>query len=671
VRIAAAASGVVLAVLAAASAVDQAYFANAVAIAWRIPGDGGPVVIGESVEHDVSIPSDHRPIARYVGFWRVAEHGPTRAMPALDAVVRARMSIPPGPARGLMVLTRARWEITADGRTLGPDDRLGPGNHALAIHWHGTLDRNTRFELAYDDGDPVPRSALHLPGDRGEGDWPSSRWSMWITAVLLALVLGALAARVAMAETPTLARERWLTVATLLVMLVGVGLRAYDLEIEPHPLENFDEYFNVWNGWSLVEDGSSRGWSAWPTAYRPADVETDAIRFWGTPMTVVSPYFENLPLMHVLVGIACHLGGADDWHDARVAHGRWIPVLLGALTIWLLVRVGRRLVPSGPGPWLGALLWAATPTLVIQTRVIKEELVVVPLALATLLFFLRWRDDGRRDRDLWLAATCAGLAILAKIPGVMLVPGLIMLVVATAGARQGARAAVVATLAGGVPLAALLAAFGPAAFLAASGAQTSGRGVHFNLYSRFLDVFQVNGWFMGRGWLLFLWVAAVAALYEWRPKQRAIIAVPAALYFVAIGVGAGNNTLGWYLLPIVAYLCIPAGAFLGALYERPDLMRGVLFGVLFVMYTLNFAHPISWLTDTRTAGWMRASVLVAVTVLTVPYCLAQVWPGARPLARGTFVASFAATLTFAASVVLRWEELWPEYHNMDRTLFFP
>lgn len=671
-----------LAVLAGGMIVDAAYFGNAVVIDWRIPArsdrlrlpgapaapDLDPIVIGTSVEHDVSIPSSHRAITRYVESWRVADHGPPHEMPALDAMVRARLTVPPGVPRGLMVRTGDRVELVADDVVLERTDRLAPGAHEIAVHWSGELDVGTSFELCFENGEPVPRALLHPPRTFSDGEWPPSRRWFWTFAVMLAAVLATMTARATSASTPALARSRALAIATLLVVLFGGSLRAYDYDLEPHPLENYDEYFNLWNGWSLLEDGSSRGWTQFGAAY-PIGTRFEELSFWGTDLVVVTPYFENPPLMHLLAGAAAHIGGATDFRDARVAHGRLASLGLSVLTIWLLIAVTRRFVRVGPAPWIAGLLWAAIPTLVLQTRVIKEELVVVPLALGSLLAFMRWRDEGRAPRDLAVAAVCAGLAILAKAPAVALLASLVVLVALERSWRSARHAALVGALAGIAPLLLFVLFEGLPTFLAAQAAQTSMRGMHFNLFPRFFDVMQVNGWFVGRGWVIFLWLAAMSAMASWRPAHRAALAVPLTAYLVSIGVASANFTFGWYLLPIAAYLCIAAGTFLGDLYERPDLLRGALFGLLFVMYTLNFVAPATWMG--RPDPYIRPLVTIAVLALTAPYAIAQLWPSWRPLARGTLVVSGTVTGVIFASIVLRWEELWQTLHNVDRDLFFP
>lgn len=655
---------VAAAVLAVGVTIDRLHFAHGVSVEWRARVNGEVTTIAETVEHDPRFRNHHRALARYVAGWTVAEHGIPTERPPLDAVVRSAIRIAPGASRGITARSHEEVEISVDGRPLAPTDRVAPGWHRLEVHWSGSLSEANLLELQWENGDLVPRSVFHPLG----GSWPASRSGFWVIVLVLAAAFAGLALRAERPESRGLRRERWLHVVTLLVVVWGTGLRAWQYDTEPEPLENYDEYFNLWNGWSLLHDGTSRGWSAWPGAYS-YEVDREVLTFWGTDLTVVSPYFENPPLMHLLVGAVTHAFGTESYLDCRVEHGRLVSLALSALTIWLLVLVGRRLTPSGPAPWLGALLYATTPTIVIQTRIMKEEMLVVPLALGALYFFLRWRD-GRATRDLALAAVCAGLGVFAKIPAAMLVPGLAMLVFATGDVRAGARALVWGAGLGVILTLAYMLWQGPAAFHAASGAQVHGRGLYFNIYPRYFDVFLIDWWMIGRGWLLFLWLAALSTLYTWPSAKRAVVAVPLAVYVAGLGVAAGNYTHGWYLLPVVAYLSLAGGDFLAQLWERPDLMRGALFGLLFVMYTLNLVFDPSRLLAYDFPA--RPVIMGTVLFLLVPYCLVQIWPDRfRATARTALLASGLFALGMCATVVVRWEVLGPVFRDIDRHVYFP
>jgi hypothetical protein len=398
---------------------------------------GNEVEVARTVEHRIEIPNEHRPFSRYVQSWPFDRIPVPRGLPRLDAVVSARLEVPPDRA-GWSVGVRSpnRTSVMIDGAPL-PESGLTPGWHRVDATWPGA----PPIEFAFTWGsagvmEPIEREHL-VPL---EGSWPPARVWLWTLALTLAALLAWQLWRIALADRD---RRRALVaaLATAAVLLAATAYRAFDYDVMPEFRENGDELFAMWDGWSILHDGTTRGWSLWSGVYAGSGVETERHEIFSQTWYVISPYFEHPPLLHLLVGAANHLGGTDDWQEVRLRHGRVVPILLSILSVWLVVLVGRRLDPRGPAPWLGALLLAIIPTIVLQTRVIKEEALVAPLGLGMVYFFLRWRE-GRKTRDVVFAALCAGAAALAKVTGVAFVPALVMLIAAEKESKRTAWMAV-------------------------------------------------------------------------------------------------------------------------------------------------------------------------------------------------------------------------------------
>lgn len=642
---------------------DVLHFRNAVSVEWRTEHEDETLVVARTTEHDLRFPNDHRPLARYVQHWRVAEHGLPRSIPRLDAMVRARLFVRDPGGRAIAVRSDDHVDVSVDGARYEEATRLAQGWHWLEVHWTGTLRPTTSLELVWQGDDPIERSAL-FPA---YGDWPETRRSFWLWVLVIAAAAAALAARAGVATTLELRRSRLLPLATLAVLVWGTGLRLWDYTVEPEFRDNYDEYFDMWNGWSLLEDGTTRAWSAWPATYAGSDAEMEHYPYWGIPLGVVSPYFENLPLMHLLAGAACHIGGTSDYRDCHHADGRLAAIGLSTLMMWLMIAIGRRVVPSGPGPWLGALLFGTLPPLVLQTRVVKEDLAVAALVLGLVYFFLRWRDDGRKRSDLAAASVIAGVALMAKLPAMMLIPALVMMVASTRDHRAALEALGMSLGAGLLVFVPFVAWQGFDVFLVATGGQFGSRGAHFLHFPRFFDLMMINSMSFGRGWAIFVWLAAVGGFYTWPPERRAAITVPLVVYMVAIGLAAGNYSYGWYALPIFALVVIPAGAFLGELWRAPDLLRGGLFGVLFVMYSVHFLAEPELFTDGTMTPFVRRLVMLVSVALVAPYCLVQVWPRFQPTARFAFAVALVVALYAQASLVVDWEELGPLHRTIEHT----
>lgn len=632
------------------------------------------VLVDTTTEHRAGFPNVYRPIARYVNGWPHDEMPRLTGLPRVDAALRARIEIPDGPPLHLGADVDASARIFADGEPCPPERALAPGPHDLWIHWEaaprphpprGRAADSAHFELEWGPGPnptaAVPATAL-TPAD---GSWPATRVLLWALGLPLLLIFCFLAWR-AVAATGHLERaRRWGTALALGLVLIATAYRSFDYSVMPELRENGDELFATWNGWSLLEDGTPRGWSLWAGSYTGSDVHVETVEAWSLRWHVITPYFEHPPLLHVLVGAAAHLGGAEHWLDSKLAHTRIVPIALMALSTWLLILVARRYCPEGHAPYFGALVWAVMPIVSMQGRVIKEESMLVPLGLAMVLFFLRWREH-KKTRDLVGAGICAGLATLAKIPAVVWVPAVTMLV----AAEQRRRRDMWMVLGVGLAAASLVLVYAAAidieVFFLTQGKQ-GGRPTHWNLFARFLDHAQINHNHVGRGWILFLWVGFLFSVWRRGWRQAAALTVPLTTYLCAIAIGSGNWTFGWYSMPLYPFLCIGAGDFLAELWKKPTLLKGTLFVTLCVFYTLNFT-----LDDSAKLAvewpWIRRMVTVVTAAFLAPYALVQVWPRRRDLLQLARASTLFALVTFVVAsgwFTVHYDTIYETHHDYD------
>lgn len=664
-----------LALVGAATGIDRAYFTNGITVSWRqqdpaITEGQRDFEVARTVEHRVSFESSHRPLARYVQGWNY-ERLPPPMTPPIDAMIIARLEIPEGPHRFVDARGSGRRSVIVDSAPV-PEDGLAPGTHWLEVWWQDrSPGRATSFELMWgttaDSLDPIPREHLRP----AIGAWPASRTAFWIVASLVAIVASLWLAS-ALSVSGFSRRRRLEALATLSVIGLALAFRLFDYDVMPQYLENGDELFALWNGWSILHDGTPRGWTLWPGSYGGQPITMTTLSMHGVEWHVIEPYFEHPPLLHLFVGAAAMLGGADDWSHARLVHGRLVPIALSALTTWLVIALTRRFdgrqSASSPAPWLAGLLYAVIPTIAIQGRVIKEEAILTPLAIAAVLCFVRWRDDGKRTRDAVLAAVLAGSCMLAKVTGLAVVAALVMLFVTERSHREAVRAGAI-----GAAVASLFPLFGAVVnwqvFVETQRLQ-GGRPTHFNLFLRFFDDGMINMTLIGRGWLLFLWLATAAtALARPRRDTTAIYLVP-LFYMAAIGLGSGNWTYGWYIMPLIPFLCLGAGRFLADLWQSPDLFRGALFTLTGVMYGFNFVlDPL----EARQAGnWpdIRRHVTLLLAAMLTPFALSSAYPRMQSLGRAMVVLWVAAMVALSGWFVTRYEVFYDDYRDFDRDAYF-
>lgn len=630
--------------------------------AWFASGRGERIELARTVEHRVAFPNAHRPSARMLAAWDFRRLGMSNEQPPVDATLSARITIPSG-GRRLLIDAEGMTELRVDGRVVSVDDVIPEGSHALEIDWRCDDERGPRFLLRWAQGEgeqtlveDVPQRAL-VPGD---GSWPSTRIALWVVGAL-AIGLVATLLFLALRDERRHARRHVRTLATIGVLALAFGFRAFDYDVSPGPRDNEDELFAMWDGYSLLNEGVSRGWTLWPHLYMERGPEVGVVtveQYVYRPFHVVSPYFEHPPLLHLLVGAVGTLGGAEDHLEMRHAHGRLVPLAASVIVVLLIVAIGRRLDRTSPAPWFAALLWGCLPWIALQTREIKEEVAVTPLALGMVLAFLHWRDHPDRVRDaasprarrwLVLAASLAAAAFLAKVTGLALSVALGILVARVGRPRDVGVVALAAVVA--VSMLCLYgAALGWDAFLYAQETQ-SGRPVHFNIFLRFFASPQINYSVVGRGWLLFLWLASMASFFSRNRRDTAVLVVPLFAYMGAIGLGSGMWSYGWYMTPLLPFLCLAAGGFLADLWREPELGRGAVFVLTLVLYSLNFATSEGYFfqpeIDTHETRRMLAAVLVA---LLGPVALSQAF-GWKSVGRVTVVAGLVTVVIVSIAFV--------------------
>lgn len=628
-----------------------------------------------TIEHRPSFPNRHRALSRIAQNLDFETHGVPDGLFPFRARIVGSVTLERGGRLSASVAPSDSLTLRVDGEEVGDGVRLGAGTHAIDARWSGHLGRPTRLEWTL-DGESIANTAWRPPPET----FNPYRWALWILGVL-GLVLFSALAWWASGASGAVGRRRWATAAFGVILLLGLGLRLTDYAVMPEMLENDDYLFATWNGWSLLEDGTSRGWSMWYQRYGDR-VEHEAVPYFTTQgggWRVVSPYFEHPPGMHLLVGLAAHLGGAEHFTHARLKHTRLVPIALAGVTLVLTFLIGRRLDPNPATAVLGCALWATIPWIVIQSRVIKEEALLTPMALLGYWAYLRWRDDESRLRWIVLAGFVLGGSCFAKVPGIMFLPPLILLLLADSNPRA-AGWATLAGLAGASVLLVYAAAIDWDLFWYATSHQASGRPTHWNIFPRFFSAGLINFNHIGHPHLIFLWIAYAMGLMGARLGRRdvrpsPVLVVPPLVYLGAIGISSGNWTFGWYILPILPFLCLGAGRFLVDLWREPDALRGLLVIGLLVMYGLNFVTDPDWLKQPPAWRPMRVLTTLFFSLTFLPFLLTYLARGQRgrawrSLARSTFVLLMLLHVGLSATFVRDYESIYETHQNFDRDEYF-
>lgn len=164
------------------------------------------------------------------------------------------------------------------------------------------------------------------------------------------------------------------------------------------------------HGWRQVETASIAR-SLYEERFNPFYPEVN----WGGPNGYVEAEF---PLLPSLAAAVYHVTGPD------VRWGRAIVLIFSLAAVWATGALGARLA-GPPAGRAAALLVAASPASVYYGRAFQPDTPMVALSLLALYGFARHLQDG--GRVLILGSVALGLAILVKLPAILVLPALLVL----------------------------------------------------------------------------------------------------------------------------------------------------------------------------------------------------------------------------------------------------
>ncbi len=645
------------------------YAAHGLTATYFVGEAGRRQVLFEDVEHRVAQKSETRALGNYAQHWDFRRFKLSPSAPPFDIVLQGTLHVPGKESMRLVAQGTGTITLLVDGRAV---EEVRPGRHALSLHWRDEVLKNKRAELGlfWQDakGQLEPLAPWTLTPHGGSLTLLRiTTWSIGAPLILLLLVLTVVLYRNRAGFDVPIVH----ILVTLAILALSLGMRGFDYDVVPDFRENGDEMFAAWNGFSLLDEGKSRGWSLWYARYG-SKVKVEPVSWLGSSeFKVITPYFEHPPLMHVLAGVAAKLGGAKHWLETQQRYTRVVPVLLSVLCTWLVISIGRSLSPKSASPYLGGLLYATIPTIVIQGRVVKEEALLTFLMLLGCQFFLRYRHHGLL-RDLIFAATALGLCALTKITGVVFVAVLVMWLTAERAYREAFIAGAI-----GLGVSSLVLIYGALLdwdnFWFATVYQATNRPRHFNLLLRFFDDALINHSLIGRGWLLFLWLAFVSWVGRQATSTRRIVLIPLVVYLFAIAVPSGNWTFGWYAQPLYPWLCLGAGAFVAEAFERPSLWHGALIIGVLVMYAINFTMTPGWAKDPAHWAELRRAVTAYVALSMTPYALYEAFPKARAtlwLGRITTALALIGFVGLSGYFVTHYDTIRYTHEDFDRMKHF-
>jgi dolichyl-phosphate-mannose-protein mannosyltransferase len=185
------------------------------------------------------------------------------------------------------------------------------------------------------------------------------------------------------------ARDRfWSFVGTAAVTLLAAVLRLWHLGY-PKTLV-FDETHYVKHAWTLLQIGYESQW--------PEDIDAAFASGATDAFETEAAYISHPQTGKWLIAIGMRLLGGDNPWGWRI-----MSALLGAATVWLVARAGRRLFASSQLGVLAGLLFALDGQAIVHSRTALLDGFLTFFLVAAFLTFLIDRHDGRERLAVRLA----------------------------------------------------------------------------------------------------------------------------------------------------------------------------------------------------------------------------------------------------------------------------
>jgi hypothetical protein len=619
---------------------------------YTIVGPSGQeITVHQRVDPRIDFPIPHRLDAAYIFNWDLGRDGFPAAMPPYVVHWSGLLRVPEAGSYGFSVDAQGEAGLSIDSLPLEirPDAlterRLEAGWHPIALDYR-LAEGEARLVLSWRPPGrpqaPVPTAFL-TPDRDAIARGGARRGGAWIVlagggaAVLLAALLARRPGSRAADWIAGLRAERT-RIALGAILILAAVLRFHDYALVPFHHETADEYQHAWEGWHLLHERVPAAWSAFPDRYPISQVAD--FRWFGDRYVLVRPYFDHPPLFSILVGLVTSLGGAKGFLSCTLPVMRLVPIVLSLAGVLLLYPLARGYGASERAALLAALVYAVLPVIVLADRLVKGESLLALLFMGAILLVQRHERFGR-TRDAAFAGVLCGLSIWTKATGVAVLATVLILLLA----RRRHRAALLAAgiTAGFVGLYLLYAwAYDFGIFLKIMQAQSTSKWVALD---SFLDLLsgKVVTKFFGRGWYLWLMLAAAVAAFR---KEKGLL-VPIVIYGAMIALTADHRVIyGWYRIPIYAFLCVAAGIYLDEMIRESDLFHAAPFAATAVVTGLVYALPAG-----LGAGPGRWTVALFATLAFGPYLarLARDTPLTGTLARA---ASFLLVLTFLATSIV-------------------
>ncbi len=346
----------------------------------------------------------------------------------------------------------------------------------------------------------------------------------------------------------------------LLILIVGLHLRAHNLITWPRLGATFDEYAWTWQGVSLIQDGMPQSWS-----YHPQYKNRKEIKYQKATFILVKPYLEHPPLFGLVAGSYALLTGSNNMFDINIPTMRGLALILGALSITMVFFVAGKIYGPGIG-LLSSLLYAVIPTIAVGSRIVQNENFFIPMWLLSIYFAILYLEKNKSIfRN--IAIIIASLLILSKIPWIA-APFSIGIIFLFSKKYKDITILLISVLA--VFLAYFLYGFyyDREVFLGLWGLQLNRYDLAFDsIYALFQKPYLADRYYTD-GWIFWGWISFVLLLIKDFRKNFILISVLLSYFLVFLAGIPDESGHGWYRYPFYPFLAISIALFIKEYFAK-------------------------------------------------------------------------------------------------------
>lgn len=415
---------------------------------------------------------------------------------------------------------------------------------------------------------------------------------------------------------------RYLILALLvfITLFVGYKLRLNHYADVPFAGESRDEFSFAWLGLSLLQTGrpvATSGIEGYTHVWKYINVSNIFQSFANpNPFPIDTPWFDHPPLFGLVPGGYAYIKGVRQFADAQIGIIRRPMLWLGVINIFLIFILTSLVINKKVG-LMAALIYATDPLVVISSRMVQAENLIVSFFLVSLIFYFLFYKV-KKNYLFWLTISLAGAATLVKLSGISIALALVIITLILEEKNKFGKALLIVV---GVFLIFLLFPLYGFAYnwplFKTIFLTNSSRYFRDGLAGFYLIIAQTNitrSFF--DGWIMFGWFSIFFLVSKIKKESKLWWIVVPVISYLFVYLIFGSEGYGWYKIPFYPFLMMSVAWIFNWALQNESLLVN-LFSILIIGGTMlnKFIKP----ENIKNNFWLfRFSLLLIFSCVFLP-----------------------------------------------------